>query len=66
MTPTSDEDVHECARCGVELQGERVIVLKGSLVIMFCSTCGKNEARAITRSGTHALELEAIRRTKTR
>jgi hypothetical protein len=66
MTAPGDEDAHACARCGVELQGERVIVLKGALVIMFCSTCGKHEAHAITRSGTHALELDAARRTKTR
>ena len=43
-----------------------MIVLHGTLVIMFCTACGKKEAHAVTKSGTHSLDIPAGRRAKTR
>jgi hypothetical protein len=60
MMGEGDQDVDTCARCGVELAGPRIIVLHGSLVIMYCTKCGKNEAHAVKRSGTHALRLDLV------
>jgi NAD-dependent SIR2 family protein deacetylase len=50
-----EEDVDTCARCDVPLGAERVIVLHGSLVIMYCSACAQKEAHRVTRSGTHSM-----------
>jgi hypothetical protein len=61
-----DDEPDTCARCGVDLEGPRVIVLLGSLAIMYCPLCGKKEAHLVTRSGTHAMDVGVKPKARTR